>query len=853
MMLEADRRRNLGRIFLALAVLLSSFGLGGLYTEFLCGAALSAVLATLLLFLDDGTPALSREAKVLLSVGVVLCAYTALQLVPMPLGLLHKIAPANADVWERTFAPFREAAPRYAPLTLDPPATRVALLRGMTYLLVFIAGLKVSARTGGNVFVLKLLVFSVAAMAVLAVVHPALGQSRVFGFYNPETPHSPRHTAPLLNSNHLAGYLNIGACLALNAMLHRKPPLPRSILGVLLGLLIITNIYAASRGGSAALVMGLAIVLIMHRGETAAHKRGGYAGTVMGVLGFAFLAMLGVASFDQAAHELGDRDLSKFQLFRDTFPLVKAFPFWGTGRGAFESAFGAFRYGHGHVVFTHPENVILQWVSEWGLIVAIPSLLAVAWSLRPRETSRSPGASGAFAALAALALQNMVDFSSEVPGVMVAASLCAALLTRRTTLDSSDSRAATWGWRGAQVLTAALCVVCFLARNGELFREQRALRLRVLEAPKNREALHASLRAAMKRHPAEAYFSYLGGLRATMAQDESPIPWASRCLEQSPVYGRAHLLVAWALRRNNPAQARLEYRLAIEQDFGVADSYRKETPSLVTNYDDAMELAPKFDPQRTWGIEQVALGIASRLPLVTDQLYYLLIQENPRNTAALEHLARNALADLTTPAPKCAGAERSACVTRAIDLARKFVAVDATHCAAHEVLARVLWASGDANKGVNTLDQAVDSVQDRVQCLRALAKLTSDVGDRARTTATLDKLAEANCSPREVCVENLVFASSMELGRQNTRHALHYLRKAAELAPERSDLQRQQAELASSLGLHAEAKELYENLARKDPKNPDWETKRASEAALARAGVIGEHLRPLRLGDAGAP
>lgn len=847
---DVDLGRNIGRALLALTILISAFGLGGLYTELLCTAALSVVAASVILFWEDGPPALTRESKILITVGIVLCSYTALQLIPMPLSMLARIAPSNAAVWERTFAPFREAAPQYAPITLDPPATRVAILRGLTYLLTFVAALKVSARTGGSMFVLKVLLCSVGAMAVLALVHPALGQNKVFGFYLPETPHSPRHTAPLLNSNHLAGYLNIGACLTLNALLHRRPPAPKPLLSVLLGMMVVTNVYAASRGGIAALIVGLGIVAVLHRGESGRTK--GYGGTVLGILALAFIAMLGVASFDQAAHELSDRDLSKFQLFKDTLPLLRSFPIFGVGRGAFESAFGAFRYGQGHVVFTHPENVLLQWTSEWGIPVGALALGAIAWCLRPRETTRSPAASGAFGALAALALQNMVDFSTEVPGVMVAAAACAALLTRKTTLDSSESRFATWAWRGTQATTLAMCVVCFLARHGELFREQRALREQVMQSPKNREAIHASLRGAVRRHPAEAYFSYLGGLRATMAQDESPIPWSSRCLEQSPVYGRAHLLVAWSLRRNNPAQARLEYRLALEQDFGIADAYRKETPVLVATFDDAMELAPKKDPQRSWALEQLALGVAARAPELSDRLYYVLIQENPRNIAALGHLTRASLSDVTKPAPHCVGGERAACVTKAIDLARKLVAVDANHCASHELLARVLLASGDPNKAVDTLDRAIDSIQDRVVCLRALAQLTSDIGDRSRTTATLDKLAEAACSPREVCVENLIFASGMEMGRQNTRHALHYLRRAAELAPERLDLLRQQAELAANLGLHAEAKDIYESLSRREPANPEWPKKAAAETILARSGSLGGSLgRPAHAADGG--
>jgi hypothetical protein len=44
-------------------------------------------------------------ATILLLTGVGLTAYTALQCVPMPIGLLAAIAPHNAEVWSRVLLP----------------------------------------------------------------------------------------------------------------------------------------------------------------------------------------------------------------------------------------------------------------------------------------------------------------------------------------------------------------------------------------------------------------------------------------------------------------------------------------------------------------------------------------------------------------------------------------------------------------------------------------------------------------------------------------------------------------------------------------------------------------------------
>src|SRR5580704_11328504 len=91
-------------------------------------------------------------ATVLLLTGVGLTAYTALQCVPMPIGWLAAIAPHNADVWSRALSPLHEPGPRWAPLTLDPNATRVEVLKGVSYLLAFVTALRIARRRDGIAF-----------------------------------------------------------------------------------------------------------------------------------------------------------------------------------------------------------------------------------------------------------------------------------------------------------------------------------------------------------------------------------------------------------------------------------------------------------------------------------------------------------------------------------------------------------------------------------------------------------------------------------------------------------------------------------------------------------------------------
>src|SRR5262249_12931236 len=146
-------------------------------------------------------------------------------IVPMPLPWLARIAPHNADVWARSMRALRGPEPEWATISLDPMATRVEVLRGVTYLCVFVAALRIANRREGVMFLERALILAVSAIAVTAILHPAIGAERVFGIYQARDTTAPY--GPILNPNHLAGYLNIGFAIALASLLSPAPILPR--------------------------------------------------------------------------------------------------------------------------------------------------------------------------------------------------------------------------------------------------------------------------------------------------------------------------------------------------------------------------------------------------------------------------------------------------------------------------------------------------------------------------------------------------------------------------------------------------------------------------------------------------
>src|SRR5262249_42241720 len=151
------------------------------------------------------------------------------------------------------------------------------------------------------------------------------------------------------------------------------------------------------------------------------------------------------------------------------------------GRGAFEVAFPAVRLDAGYKVMTHPENLVVQWVTEWGLPAAMAGGAAVMYALRPKVllVSSTP-ALGAWAAIAATVVQNLVDFSSEVPAVGISVAVCAAMVVAGRG-NSRPGRIHRWAMHprsvaiGIAAASLASVAVAIIGWPHELDEERRSL------------------------------------------------------------------------------------------------------------------------------------------------------------------------------------------------------------------------------------------------------------------------------------------------------------------------------------------------------------------------------------------
>ena len=818
------------RWLLALGIAGSALAVGTVHTITLC--IVTGVLATAAVLGWWGAEPMRARAPatLLLFTGIGLTLYTALQCVPMPIGWLAVIAPHNADVWSRALSPLHEPGPSWAPITLDPIATRVEVLKGVAYLLAFVTALRVARRKEGVGFLSAVIVVTGVALALAAVLHPAFGVKRLFGVYEAPAGIAERHIAPLMNANNLAGYLTLALCLALASLLAPEPRVPRPIAGVVVLLLVAAQAWIASRGGVATMVLGALIVLGIAR-VTRTRERGAVLvpALIVGAVMIAGATLVVLSGQDEVSSELLDTNISKLKMFTMTLRSLPAMPWLGCGRGAFESVFPAFRVDPGYVTYAYPENFIAQWVVEWGLPVGIAGLALTAFGLRPNVVlARSALGGGAWAGIVAVAVQNLADLGTEVPGLMLSAVVCAGIVSAGTSGNDSRWRVGRWARSpgpvavvaGAGAAAAFLTVASVI--GGELHADQRALH-NAAQSQASVAAVHVIARSAMSRHPSEPYFPFVTSLRAARERDEDPMPWIAATLERTTVYGPAHFVLARVVASRSPSQARMEYRMAMEQAPNLIGNIMAEAPRVVDHYFEAAELVP--DGNGAIAIRELLVrAIKERLPataarLDADQLAYSPLEYGPTlrsATAAVEDL------EAEGSSPWCLEFARQACVSDATTRTGRLKQLAPDKCDGFVLSARARSATGDPAGGVTELAKAADAVTDRLSCLQQLVDVASKAGDTAHAEAALEKIVTVGCGDAATCAQNLRWvAREYEwLGRPHKALALY--RRAFDLAPDDVVLGHM-ADLAAAGGFHVEAAGDYERLARRHPDNPRWQ------------------------------
>jgi len=387
----------------------------------------------------------------------------AVQLVPLPAGLLGAIGEPTWQVRQQLGAVVPQARVGWAPLSLSPPATVDALLRLCAYAALGLgAAVSLRERRHRARFAL-VLALSASFQAVYGAAELLSGHQHIFGYAKKYFLESA--TGTFINRNHFAGYLAIAI----------PPALAVATLGEVrrrVGSGLRRTIVRLFEPDSLRALLAAAAVVLAWIGVLLSYSRGGLAAALVGTCCFAalvagprrrlvvgLLVAIPVAALSWSEIRApGERFLETGQvadaggrlpIWRSTLSIVRDYPLLGSGLGTYDAVSLLYRTPEQPVRPEHAHNDWLQSAAEGGLPTAALAVWLLLAVLRPRALLRRaprPAAltAGLAAALLALGFHALVDFPLRIPALTaltacLAGALCAAHEDEQRALQSAAS------------------------------------------------------------------------------------------------------------------------------------------------------------------------------------------------------------------------------------------------------------------------------------------------------------------------------------------------------------------------------------------------------------------------------
>ncbi|NUP07103.1 MAG: hypothetical protein HOW73_13695 [Polyangiaceae bacterium] len=730
-------------------------------------------------------------ALALLMLGV----YSALQAVPMPLSWLSALSPAAADVWSRALLPFGETV-SMGSLSVDPGASISESLKWAAYAAVWYASSAASSRIGAAK--VQLIVFgSAVALAVVSFAHLLVGAESVWGVYKPYHPIPVTHIGPLLNTNTLASYMNLGALIGLGLMMSEEPAIPRPILGVGVVTLLAVSIRCASRAGLACLVLGLLAFGVVSAISARRRPHAAVSSRMIALAttaAFCIAAGIALTSADEAFwDEILSQNKAKLEVLRWVQPMLGDYARFGVGRGAFESVSMAYRPPVGqNILFTHPENFLIQWAVEWGFVVAGAALVVFGWLLRPRNMGfgRSTVMTAGWLAVAIVLLQNLLDLGTEIFGVgcAIATTLGASWGDTRRRGRSYRAGAAS---RAVPVARLAACATPIFAAlmlwfgrdtvDRDRFEMNAILTMASTSPTRDNAKLYAEIRERILRHPADYYFPMLGALAARNA-GQRPMPWLQRTLERGPTVGRAHLLLAQVLAENRrDDQALMEIRLACEYERGLSRACAQLAYEVTRDAEKLISAAP-FGEAGVYVLDELAAQVrAARDPVAGERLDAEALSRVPNLFSPRARLVDARLAAMKSNEWPCE--DTAHCIAELQAHADAFEQYAPASTRAAVIRARIAFHEGRADDADEILNAGCGAKDERSDCLRFHAEVLSSLHDDDGLNRALGAYLASNCASKESCAYAHAWVAQLRLARNEPQQALGALRRAASEDP----------------------------------------------------------------------
>jgi Flp pilus assembly protein TadD/O-antigen ligase len=677
---------------------------------------------------------------------------TALQLLPLPALVVRLLSPRAHELRAEAAG----ASSFFLPLTLDVPATVLALARGLGCLgLLVVVGTAARRYSRARPLVLTL-AFVGGVIAVIHFVQRLTGATHILGVYAVEDLPGSGFFGTFVNGNQASSLFALSGIIAAGLAVEAHGALRFAVLGSALasiGALFSTGSRAGLLGlGAGAVAFG---TLVLSRRVRRARALivslvlVGVTGTAAVLTSDSLRTRVAATASDHMADQ-------KIRGWRDSARVVAAYPWTGVGRGAFEAPAGEFRQDSEGVRLVFPENLGLQLASEWGLPFTLLLVVLVVLAGRkvvPLLPRLEPSTQAAACGVMAVLLHELADFGLELPGVAFPAVAAVGLVVARgeDLVDPRRERGRRLGPRWAPAALAGWAVV-LAAGLWALPRTLLAEGERLKEAVRRKDPeARPALATAIRRHPADYYLELLAGTAAMTAGDPGAGRHLGRAQRLNPTDRNVHLVTAyWLARNGRRSQAALEFRLARERGAtttldelraavgdrylgdGVpqTDAHLLEAAAFLMRkgrLDDArrvsaraVELAPQVEP-----------ALRRRLEIAVESRDAGFVEEAARALT----LAANDPAAFVAAAKALAGFGRMEASEAAID---QGLVVNPRDAAIVLAGSRLRLDRGDLTGAISLLNRATDeslTLKDRIQFEEMRAAIAEKRGDPATAAA----------------------------------------------------------------------------------------------------------------------
>lgn len=507
---------------------------------------------------------------------------SAVQLVPLPPSLLGVLSVPAFEL--RDFALVPLGLGGWRPISLDPPSTARALARLVGLGAMLFVALELGRLEAPRQRLLGLQALVGLSIALTGLGHLLASAESLFGVHHFTATLSL--LTPFGNTNHLAAYLALSATVALGLALGTKSRDSAIGWGAVAFICGVAVFLTFSRGGIVTFVATWALV----GAAVLAQRGGGIRSVIPWVLIGATVVFAALLAFEQLVARA--ETVSTVEKLHSTkvelWPMlwqgeVRTWPL-GMGAGAFELGFTRWHTEQLDVTFTHPENVALQALADWGLPLTVALLLFAIVFVRRTwvRVYTMPLERTVLLGLVGVLLHDVFDFALELQAVAVAAAVLMGLVVGA---GSSGEERRNVAWHGplraAAVLVPALLALWYGLPAHSSAEERLARAIRERQPADDVRRLAISL---IDRHPSDwVLYASVASDFAQRADPRETLAWVNRLLFLRPNDAHAHVAAGNALLRlGQPLQALGEFKAAwvlgdrTSIDLGLAVGVRHE-------------------------------------------------------------------------------------------------------------------------------------------------------------------------------------------------------------------------------------------------------------------------------------